>query len=58
MTNEEAVKHLKEVRSAISFVYTFTIDEKREAIDLAIKALGNGIPEVEPADFLKKGGEA
>lgn len=54
MTNEEAVKELEAIRSAISFVYAFTIDEKREAIDLAIKALGNGIPEVEPAEFLRK----
>ena len=39
MTHEQAVKELEKIKGAISAVYTFTVEEKKEAIDLAIKAL-------------------
>lgn len=39
MTNEEAIKELENIKGAVSAVYAFTVDEKKEAIDMAIKAL-------------------
>lgn len=57
MTNEEAIKHLEFLKIAALW-NAKPLNVNTEAIDLAIKALGNGIPEVEPAEFLKKGGEA
>ena len=39
MNKEEAITHLEEVKSALDNVFSFTAEEKAEAIDLAIKAL-------------------
>ena len=39
MTNEEAIKELENIKGAVSAVYAFTVEEKKEAIEIAIKAL-------------------
>lgn len=39
MTHEEAIKHLEEIKPALDNVFSFTAEEKTEAIDMAIKAL-------------------
>ena len=39
MTYEEAIKELENIKGAISAVYTFTVEEKKEAVNMAIEAL-------------------
>ena len=39
MTYEEAIKELENLKGAISAVYTFTVEEKKEAVNMAIEAL-------------------
>ena len=42
MTDEEAIKELQEIKAAIDNVFTFSADRKRDALDLATKALEHG----------------
>lgn len=39
MTNEEAVKELEAIKPALDNVFSFSMDKKAEAIDMAIKTL-------------------
>lgn len=39
MTPADAIKELEEMKAAVDNVFTFSVDRKREALDLAILAL-------------------
>lgn len=39
MTNENAIKEIEEIKSVIDSVFTFSVEAKKEALELAIESL-------------------